>query len=298
MAKQALAMALAAALPGLAGAQAPPVPPAQPPAAAAPAASYGEPQTINDTDSILLARLPAENPFGAALDAPAVLPVKPVIPKVLMSDEMYLAIRIDAKGKPVSFRKPRDPIPSLAADVQKSVSRWTFDPGKKGGQPVETWTVVKLDLSTEVDPLKMEQVSLSPVTRETPIPTPFEWPAAANWVEAQKAIPPSDETVPFDQVDTPPSPRKTHWSADSYERPITVKLWVRVTTAGKVDRIVPIQVPDPFLIGYLKKGLASWTLRPARAGNASVESWNELAFSGEIDCSIELKQIVSLKKSP
>jgi hypothetical protein len=37
--------------------------------------------------------------------------------------------------------------------------------------------------------------------------------------------------------------------------------------------------------------------RPARAGNANVDSWNEVLLTGTIDNSIELKQIVSLRKS-
>jgi hypothetical protein len=296
MVKRLLTTAVAAALAGQAWAQAPP-PAAAPDKSTAPAAAFGPPQKITENGTALVARLPSGNPFGSAVDAPPALPVKPVIPKTLLTDEMYLAIRVDAKGKPSSFRKVRDPFPSLAADVQKSISKWVFDPPKKGGQPVDAWTTVKLDLSTEVDPLKIEQISLASVTRDTPVPTPFEWQPTAAWLDAQKASPPTDGAVPVEQLDLPPPPKKNPWNADSYKRPITVKLWVHVTNAGKVDRIVPIQVADPFLIGYLKKGLSTWALRPARAGTANVESWNELTFSGSIDCSIELKQIVSLRKS-
>jgi len=300
MVKPLLTTALAAALAGFARAQAPPAPSARPadekPAQPA-GASFGAPQRITDTGIALVARLPSGNPFGAAVDSPPALPVKPVIPKILMTDEMFLSIRVDAKGKPSAFKKVRDPLPSLAADVQKSISRWVFDPPKKSGQPVDTWTSVKLDLSMEVDPLKIEQISLMPVTKETPVPTPFEWQPTAAWLDAQKAAAPADGTVPVEQLDLPPPPKKNPWSADSYKRPITVKLWVHVTNAGKVDRIVPIQITDPFLIGYLKRGLSTWTLRPARAGNANVESWDELTFSGTIDCSIELKQIVSLRRT-
>jgi hypothetical protein len=293
MAKRFLTAAFAAALAGLARAQAPSAQTSGQPAAASPDA----PQRITDTGVALVARLPSGNPFGSAVDAPPALPVKPVIPKILMTDEMYLSIRVDAKGKPSAFKKVRDPFPSLAADVQKSIGKWVFDPPRKGGQPVDTWTSVKLDLSVEVDPLKIEQISLTSVTRDTPVPTPFEWQPTAAWLDAQKAAPPADGAVPVEQLDLPPPPKKNPWNADSYKRLMTVKLWVHVTNAGKVDRIVPIQITDPFLIAYLKKGLSTWALRPARAGNANVESWNELTFSGTVDCSIELKQIVSLRKT-
>jgi hypothetical protein len=293
---------------GRAVAQAPaPAPTAAPAATAAtasaetaagrPAAPLGAPLKITEAGTTLVARFPTDNPFGSAVDSPAMPPVKPVIPKILMTDEMYVAIRVDAKGKSTSFKRVRDPIPSIGADTQKSFLRWVFDPPKKGGQPVDTWTSVKLDLAMEVDPLKIEVLQLTPVTREAPIPTPFEWPAAAAWFEAQKPAPPTDGAVPLEQLDVPPAPRKTPWSADSFNRSITVKLLVRITAAGKVDRMVPLQVADPFLIPYLKKGLALLVFKPARVGNANIDSWNEALLTGTIDTSIELKQILSLRKS-
>ena len=287
---------------GRAVAQAPTPAPTAPPAATEtaadkPATPLGAPLKITEAGSTLVARFPTDNPFGSAVDSPAMPPIKPVIPKILMTDEMYVAIRVDAKGKSTSFKRVRDPIPSIAADTQKSLLRWVFDPPKKGGLPVDTWTSVKLDLAMEVDPLKIEQLSLTPVTRESPIPTPFEWPAGAAWFEAQKPSPPSDGAVPLEQLDMPPAPRKTPWSADSLKHPINLKLLVRITAAGKVDRIVPLQVSDPFLIPYLRKGLSLLVFKPARSGNANVDSWNEVLLTGTIDNSIELKQIVSLRKS-
>jgi hypothetical protein len=296
------ALALLACLPGLGVAQAPAPTPASAEATAATPApatapALGAPLKITDTRVPLLARFPADNPFGAAVDVPAAPPVKPVIPKVVMTDEMYVALRVDAKGKATAVKRVRDPIPTIAADTQKSLSRWTFDPPKKGGQPVDTWTSLRLDLSFEIDPMKFENFTMTPVTRETPIATPFQWQASAAWLEAVKATPPADGAVPLEQLDLPPTPRKYPWSATSLSRQFTAKLWVRVTSAGKLDKIVPIQVTDPFMIAYLKKGLSTWAFRPARAGTANVDSWNELTLSGEVDCSIELKNIVSLRKT-
>jgi hypothetical protein len=261
------------------------------------AAPLGAPLKITESGTTLVARFPTDNPFGSAVDSPPMPPVKPVIPKILMTDEMYVAIRVDAKGKTTASKRIRDPIPFLAADTQKSLLRWVFDPPKKGGQPVDTWASAKLELAMEVDPLKIEQLQLTPVTRESPIPTPFEWPAGASWFEAQTSAPPSDGAVPLEQLDGPPTPRKTPWYADSLKHPINLRLLVRITAAGKVDRLVPLQVSDPFLIPYLRKGLALLAFRPARAGNANVDSWNEVLLTGTIDASIELKQIVSLRKS-
>ena len=245
----------------------------------------------------MVARFPTDNPFGSAVDAPVAPPLKPVIPKVLMSDEMYVAVRVDAKGKPTQIKRVRDPIPSLSPDTLKSLSRWVFDPPKKGGNAVDTWTSLKLDLAMEINTLKLEQLVMTPVTRESPIPTPFEWPPAAAWLEAQKPAPPTDGAVALEQLDAPPAPRKTPWSADSFDRLITVKLLVHVTALGKIDKVVPLQVSDPFLIAYFRKGLPLLVFKPAQIGNASVDSWCEVLLSGKIDDSIELKQTVSLRKS-
>jgi hypothetical protein len=266
-------------------------------AAGKPSPPLGAPLKITEAGTTLVARFPTDNPFGSAVDSPAMPPAKPVIPKIVMTDEMYVSLRVDAKGKVTSFKRVRDPIPSIAADTQKSLLRWVFDPPKKGGQPVDAWTSVKLDLAMEVNPLKIEGLQVIPVTRESPIPTPFEWAAGAAWLEAQKSAPPTDGAVPVEQLDIPPAPRKTPWSADSLKHPVTLKLLVRITAAGKVDRLVPLQVSDPFLIPYLKRGLSLLVFRPARSGNANVDSWNEVLLTGTIDNSIELKQIVSLRKS-
>lgn len=285
-----------------AAAQAPAPAPTPAPASASeatarPATPLGAPLKITEAGVTLVARFPSDNPFGSAVDAPAAPPVKPAIPKILMTDEMYVTLRVDSKGKPTAVKRIRDPIPSVSADTQKSLSRWVFDPPKKSGLPVDTWTSVRLDLAMEIDPLKIEQLSMTPVTRESPIPEPFEWPASAGWLEAQKPAPPTDGAVPLEQLDLPPAPRKTPWSADSLKRTFTAKLLARVNAAGKIDRIVPLQVPDPFLIAYLKKGLSLLAFKPARSGTANVDSWNEILLSGTIDNSIELKQIVSLRKS-
>ena len=138
---------------------------------------------------------------------------------------------------------------------------------------------------------------LQAATLESPIPAPFEWPSSAGWLDAQKASPPTDGSVPLEQLDLPPAPRKTPWSADTLKRPVTVKVLALVNAAGKIDKIVALQVSDPFLIAYLRKGLALLVFRPARLGSANVDTWNEITFSGTIDNSIELRQITSLRKS-
>jgi len=94
----------------------------------------------------------------------------------------------------------RDPIPSLSADSKKSLDRWLFDPARKNGQPVETWRSFRLDLQIIILSPKIEQMSMTPVTPASPIPVPFEWGSDTGWYESLKVSPPSDGTIPVEQV--------------------------------------------------------------------------------------------------
>ncbi|MGE5278593.1 MAG: hypothetical protein ACM3SU_16510, partial [Acidobacteriota bacterium] len=174
-----------------------PVPPA--PAAATPApASPGLTLPVAapvlrlvDPPVISIETLPADNPFATAADAAAMPPVKPVTADLVIPTSLFAAIRVDPKGKAVAVRRARDPIPSLAAQTQGSLARWTFEPGKKAGQPVDAWASVRLDLAAEIDSPKIEQFLVTPVTASTPIPRPIEWGTDAAWLEGVKPAPPA-----------------------------------------------------------------------------------------------------------
>ena len=308
-----------------AGAQTPPAPtptPAAPPAAAAPVASETPPAVpgappapsptevtlptptpiapsalkIRDVPSIVVERLPAENPFGRKVDVPAALPQKLVFADATFSAAFFVTIHVDPTGHPSNARRDHDPIPSLAAESLKSFSRWTFAPARKGGQPVDTWAPYRLELSVEVRSPKIVQMTLTPVESSTPIPKPFEWPGDSDWLESRHVAAPTDGTVPIDQVDTAPIPQKTPWSADSYKGPFSVKFWVKVDGSGRITRSIPIDVSDPVLLAYFRRSMSAWALRPAQAGGAAVDTWNELALGGTISYSDDIKQIVALRK--
>lgn len=309
-----------------AGAQTPPAPtptPAAPPAAAAPAAPApplaatpgGAPAPspteitlptptpiapdalkIRDVPSIAVERLPADNPFGKTVDAPAGLPQKLVFNDATLPASFFVTVHLDPTGHPLSIRRDHDPIPSLAAESLKSISRWTFAPARRGGQPVETWAPYRIELSVELRSPRLTQMTLTPIEASTPIPKPFEWPSDSEWLEARHVPAPTDGSVAIDQVDTAPIPQKTPWSADSYKGPFSVKLWVKVDASGKITRSIPIEVSDPVLLAYVRRSMSAWALRPAQAGGAAVDTWNELSLGGTISYSDDIKQIVALRK--
>jgi hypothetical protein len=253
------------------------------------------PARIEDPVTAPVGVLPPENPFAAALDTPAALPPKPPLQDLVLPAALFVEMRVDPSGKPLAVRRARDPIPSLAAETQKDLSRWTFEPAQRGGQKIETWTPLRLDLQVEVDAPRIDQAALTPITPATPLPAPLEWGTDDGWYQGLKPVPASDGTVPVGEVDVPAAPKRTPFP-DSFRGSFAARFWVRVGPAGKVDRIIPIAASDPILIAYFRRTIPGWALRPARLANAPVESWNELTLSGQVSYSVEIRQIGQLRK--
>jgi len=274
--------------------------PTSPPAAPAPAVVLPVPAPVlrlADPPVITVETLPVENPFATAAEAPAMPPVKPVTADAVIPATYFAAVRVDTKGKAVSLRRVRDPIPSLATTTQTSLLRWAFDPGRKSGQAVETWASLRLELAVEIDSPKIEQLLVTPITASTPIPKPLEWGNDAAWLAAVKPEAPVEGTIAIEQLDTPPVPKKQPWSSSSYKGPFSAKFWVRINPNGRVEKSIPIQASDPVLIAYFRKQMESWAFRPARNGATAVATWNELSLAGQIAFDSELKSTASLRQS-
>ncbi len=252
---------------------------------------------IVDVPTIKIATLPTENPYGAVAEVPATLPAKLPLTDLTLPAGFFLSIRVDATGKPLTVRRDRDPIPSLAAETLKSVQRWTITPARRSGQPVDTWGAYRLELSVEIDAPKVSQMLMTPVTPKTPLPAPFTWPAETAWLDSRHPPAPTDGTVSILEVDTAPIPQKAPWSADSYKGPFSVKFWIQIDKTGRITHAIPIEVSDPVLLTYFRRQMAAWMLRPAQSKGAPVESWNELVLTGQITFDDEIKQISALRRA-
>jgi hypothetical protein len=266
------------------------------PALVPPAPTPNTSLRITDPAVIAIARLPAENPFGSTAQVPAALPTKLPFDDAALASAAFVSVRVDPTGKALSVRRERDPIPSLSAEELKSLSRWSFTPARRGGQAVETWGAYKLGLYVEIRAPKILQLAFMPISPTTPIPAPLAWPSDDAWFDSRKPPAPNDGTVPIDQVDTAPLPQKTPWTADSFKGPFSVKFWVRVDKAGRIDRAIPLEASDPVLLPYFRRTMGTWILRPAQTNGVPVESWNELTLGGQISYSTEVKQIAALRR--
>lgn len=271
---------------------------APPPASAAPVPTPtpAPPARVSDPAIVAILQAPGENPFGLVAQTPATLPPKLTFVNAIVNAAKFVSVRVDRTGRPMGSRPERDPIPSLADEAQRSLARWTFDPGRKGAENVETWGSLRLDLQVEIDAPRSVQGVLTPVTPATPVPRPLLWPSDDVWLEGRNTRP-TDGTIPLETLDSPPMPKKTPWDADSYKGPFSAKFWVKVKSTGNVEKAIPLQASDPVLLAYLRRAMSSWAFRPAQANGGPVDSWNELLLSGQIAYDVELKQIASLRRT-
>jgi hypothetical protein len=283
---------------------APAAPAAPPPGAPAPAAvaapvstpTPAPPARVSDPAILAILQAPGENPFGVVAQTPATLPSKLTFVDGVVNAAKFVSVRVDRTGKPMGSRPERDPIPSLADEAQRSLARWTFDPGRKGANFVDTWASLRLDLQVEVDAPRSVQGVLTPVAPATAVPRPLLWPTDDLWLEGRN-VQPTDGTVPLETLDAPPMPKKTPWDADSYKGPFSAKFWIKVTSTGTVEKAIPLAVSDPVLLGYLRRAMSTWAFRPAVGNGGPVDSWNELILSGQVAYDVELKQIASLRRT-
>jgi hypothetical protein len=252
---------------------------------------------IVEPPSITAQKLPSENPYAAAADVPAALPTKLPLTDAKLSIGFFVSMRVDPTGKTVTARRDRDPIPSLAGETLKSLQRWSFNPARRAGLAVDTWGAYRLDLAVEMDAPRIVQQTLTPVTAATPLPKPFAWPSETDWLESRHPANPDDGTVSILEVDTAPLPQKTPWSAGSYKGAFSAKFWIKVNKAGRIEKMIPIEVTDPVLLPYFRQAMSAWTLRPAQAGGAPIDSWNELSLSGSVSFDNEIKQISALRRA-
>jgi hypothetical protein len=276
------------------------------PAAASPAAARTTavalpgsfvPSRISETITPPPPLLPKDNPYGASVEAPAALPPKLAFGEWPSETTLFASGKVDRAGKPGTVRVVRDPLPGLNRLVASSLGRWTFTPARQGGQPVDSWASLRVDLSLQIDEPKIEKQTLTPVRPEDPLPAPLLRGKEEDWYDALPATVPEDGSTPVERLDAPPVPNKTRWDADSWRGPFSMKFWIQVDPAGRIVRAIPLEASEPGLVPYFRRAIAGWTARPGRVAGAAAATWNELVLGGQIRYDAAIKQIQTLRKT-
>src|SRR5437867_4275908 len=89
---------------------------------------------VTDAPLVAILQAPADNPFGRAVEVAAALPPKLTFNDAVANSAAFVSARVDPTGRIMGVRPQRDPIPSLAGEAQRSLSRWVFDPARKGSE--------------------------------------------------------------------------------------------------------------------------------------------------------------------
>jgi hypothetical protein len=271
-------------------------------AAAAGAAASGqqkppEIERIAEPPAISILTIPDQNPFGKALDAAPTLP-HPEMPSGLKtSSALFAALKVDADGNVKTVRLLRNPIRSLTADYLKTLARWRFQPPTRAGQHASAWATVEIDLAVEFKRVSTSRVALTPVLPSDPTPEPFVWGTDTAWIDSQKPVAPIDGSWPVESLDAVPTPRRTPWSADSFKGPFQAAVWIEIASNGRATRMVPIELPDPVLIPYLRSAIARWVFTPGRIKGEPVDAWVRLDLTGQISLDDDLTQVKSIRKT-
>ena len=226
-------------------------------------------------------------------------PVKPVTADGVVPTSLFAAIRVDPKGKAVlgAPRARSDPVArgadaALAHALDLRAARTQGRPagGQRGlaaprSRPPRSTLRRSSRCSCYADHVGDADPAAERLGHGRGVARERRSPAA-----------PVEGTLPIEQLDTPPVPKKQPWSSSSYKGPFSVKFWVRINASGHVEKSDPVSASDPVLVAYFRKAIASWLFRPARAGNAAVATWNELSLSGQIAYSTDLKLTTSLRQ--
>ena len=119
----------------------------------------------------------------------------------------YVSVHVDPAGRAMAVRRERDPIPSLSAEELKSLSRWLFSPSRKGARPSRLGRLSHRALHRgpcAEDPPDGLRADHADDTHSHSV----SWPSDNDWLESRHPSPPTDATVPIDQVDVAPSRRR------------------------------------------------------------------------------------------
>ena len=223
--------------------------------------------------AVPMVELAAVNPFAAPVDEPPRLLSSAAPRKVDVSGAAVVAAYVDAKGDCLGSVPLDLPFPGLTSRIVEELAGSRFEPARVGSTATPSWVVLELIVEGRV-----KKGEPAPPQLELPDPTRPPRPDPPPRIS-----PPGNllrlPATPGAELTTLASPRRLKVSAPGGAAEAAVNALVHVTSAGRCDRFVVLELPSG-LSQWLSAYLATWQLEPARRGGAAVDAW--VVYTGRV----------------
>jgi hypothetical protein len=236
--------------------------------------------------AVPMVELAAVNPFAAPVDEPPRLLSSAAPRKVDVSGAAVVAAYVDAKGDCLGGAPLDLPFPGLTSRMVEELAGARFEPARVGSTATPSWVVLELVVGGRV-----KESAPAPPQLELPDPTrpPRRDPPP-------RVSPPGNllrlPATPAPELTTLASPRRIKVSAPGGAAETAVNALVHVTSSGRCDRFVILDLPSG-LSRWLSAYFATWRLEPARRDGAPVETW--IQYSGRVALELSGLQSISAR---
>ena len=210
--------------------------------------------------------LEAANPFAVALDTAPRRGAAAAPSKVETRGRALAAAYVDAKGECRGVVPLELPYPGVAVPLVEELRAAKFEPALAGSEATPSWVVLSVTIEGRVREAEVVSESLELPRADDP---PHAVTRAPGSPPANLASMPA---TPRERQTRPAELRRLKVRVPSGDAEVPVRALVHVTSQGRVDRFVPLEL-DPGLGNWLSAYLASWTLEPATRDGAAVDCW-------------------------
>lgn len=236
--------------------------------------------------AVPMVELATVNPFAAPVDEPPRLLSSAAPRKVEVSGAAVVAAYVDAKGDCLGSVPLDLPFPGLTSRMVEELASARFEPARVGPTATPSWVVLELVVAGRVK-------ESAPALPQLELPDPTRPPRRDP---PPLVSPPGNllrlPATPAPELTTLASPRRIKVSAPGGATETAVSALVHVTSAGRCDRFVILDLPSG-LSRWLSAYLATWRLEPARRGGAPVETW--IHYSGRVALELSGLQSISFR---
>jgi len=222
--------------------------------------------------------LESANPFAIAVDQPPRLLSSTPPKKLDAQGTAVVAAYVDDKGDCLGGVPLELPFPGMTQTILDELKNVRFDPAKVGNKAVGSWVVLGLDI---VGRIKESTVSGPAFELPDPASPPEPTPPLRAVPSGLLLTAPYE---PLGSLTTFASPRRLKVKAPSQSADIPVRALVHITTSGRCDRFVPLNLESGLHV-WLSAYLATWRLDPALLDDVPHEAWVVFSARAQLEIS-------------